>query len=98
MVTITWDNEGVRDVDNVHIGTLMNGQFFADLLLTLQKSIRDKRHGKLHDGVLRRQDNTPVHISLFAMRTVFYHGFKLLPRPPYFMNLVSSDHHLFFQI
>ena len=83
------------NVDYLHICTAMSGQFYADLLLMLQESIKDKRQGQCRRGVARRQDNTPVHINQFDMHTVCDHGFKWLPRPPYFMDLVPSDFFLF---
>ena len=78
-------------MDYLHIGTAMSGQLYADLLLMLQESIKDERQGKLHQ-LLRRYDNTPVHIHQLTMHTVGDHGFKLRSRPPYFMDLVPSDY------
>ena len=83
------------NVDNLHIGTAMSGQFYADLLLVLQETIKDERQVKRRRGVLQWHDNSPIHINLFAMHTVYDHGFKLLQRSPQFIGLVRSDYVLF---
>ena len=83
------------NVDYLNIVTPMSGKFYADLLLMLQESIKNERQGKLRRGIIRRQDNTPVHINQFVMHTVCDHGLKLLSCPSYFMELVHSDYILF---
>jgi len=41
--------------------------------------------------VLLHNDNVPVHTSHVSMVAVHECGFKLLPQPPYFAALASSD-------
>ena len=39
------------NVDYLHIGMAMSGQFYADLLLVLQESIKDECKGKRRCGI-----------------------------------------------
>ena len=98
MATVFWDTDGVIHIDYLPRGTTMNGQYYADLLVRLRESIKEKRRGKIRRGVLLQQDNGPVHSSKVAMQSVRDCGFELLPHPPYSPDLAPSDFFLFFHI
>ena len=95
MATVFWDTDGVIHIDYLPRGTTMNGQYYADLLVRLRESIKEKRRGKIRRGVLLQQDNAPVHSSKVAMQSVRDCGFELLPNPPYSPDLAPSDFFLF---
>ena len=95
MATVFWDTDGVIHIDYLPRGTTMNGQYYADLLVRLRESIKEKRRGKIRRGVLLQQDNAPVHSSKVAMQSVRDCGFELLPHPPYSPDLAPSDFFLF---
>ena len=95
MATVFWDTDGVIHIDYLPRGTTMNGQYYADLLVRLRESIKEKRRGKIRRGVLLQQDNAPVHSSKLAMQSVRDCGFELLPHPPYSPDLAPSDFFLF---
>ena len=95
MATVFWDTDGVIHIDYLPRGTTMNGQYYADLLVRLRESIKEKRRGKIRRGVLLQQDNAPVHSSKVAMQSVRDCGFELPPHPPYSPDLAPSDFFLF---
>ena len=95
MATVFWDTDGVIHIDYLPRGTTMNGQYYADLLVRLRESIKEKRRSKIRRGVLLQQDNAPVHSSKVAMQSVRDCGFELLPHPPYSPDLAPSDFFLF---
>ena len=95
MATVFWDTDGVIHIDYLPRGTTMNGQYYADLLVRLRESIKEKRRGKIRRGVLLQQDNAPVHSSKVAMQSVRDCEFELLPHPPYSPDLAPSDFFLF---
>ena len=95
MATVFWDTDGVIHIDYLPRGTTMNGQYYADLLVRLRESIKEKRRGKIRRGVLLQQDNAPVHSSKVAMQSVRDCGFELLPHPPYSPDRAPSDFFLF---
>ena len=95
MASVFWDTDGVIHINYLPRGTTMNGQYYADLLVRLRESIKEKRRGKIRRGVLLQQDNAPVHSSKVAMQSVRDCGFELLPHPPYSPDLAPSDFFLF---
>ena len=95
MATVFWDTDGVIHIVYLPRGTTMNGQYYADLLVRLRESIKEKRRGKIRRGVLLQQDNAPVHSSKVATQSVRDCGFELLPHPPYSPDLATSDFFLF---
>ena len=98
MATVFWDAEGVIHIDYLPRGTTMNMAYYANLLVELRESIKQKRRGKLRRGVLLQQDNAPVHTSQVAMQAVRDCGFELLPHPPYSPDLAPSDYYLFSEL
>ena len=60
MATIFWDSKGVVHIDYLPHGTTMNGEYYANLLKQVRKSIKEKRRVKICRGILLHQDNAPV--------------------------------------
>ena len=61
----------------------------------MRDAIKDKRRGKLRNGVLLLHDNTPSHSSRVAVASVKQCGFELLSHPSYSPDLAPSDFYLF---
>ena len=98
MATVSWDAEGVIHIDYLPRGTTMNGAYYANLLVELRESIKQKRRGKLRRGVLLQQDNAPVHTSQVAMLSVRDGEVEVLPHPPYPADLAPSNYYLFSEL
>ena len=97
MVSVFWDSEGVLLTDYLEKGKTVTGMYYAGLIRKLRevRLIKEKRRGKLTQGVLLHHDNTPAHTSHVAMVTIHDCGFELLSHPPYSPDLAPSDFHLF---
>ena len=52
------------------------GVYYANLLDQLRTAIREKRRGKLSNGVLLQQDNARVHTCKVAMDAVERNGYE----------------------
>lgn len=95
MATIFWDAKGILLIDYLPTKTTMNGQYYANLMQELRKTIRQKRRGMLTRGVLILHDNAPVHKSRVAQAAIRDCGFEQLNHPPYSPDLAPSDYFLF---
>lgn len=95
MASVFWDSEGVLMIDYLERGTTVTGVYYAELIRKLRKTIKEKRRGKLAQGVLLHHDNAPAHTSHVAMAAIHECGFELLCHPPYSPDLAPSDFHLF---
>ena len=98
MATIFWDAKGILLIDYMPPKTTINGQYYANLMKELRKSIRQKRRGMLTRGVLLLHDNAPVHKSRVAQASIRECGFEQLNHPPYSPDLAPSDYFLFRQM
>jgi len=95
MVSVFWDSEGVLLTDYLEKGKTVTGTYYAGLIHKLREVIKEKRRGKLTQGVLLHHDNAPAHTSHVATATIHKCGFELLSHPPYSPDLAPSDFHLF---
>ena len=95
MMTIFWDSDGVLLTDYLSHGTTINGPYYASLLERLRSAIKEKRRGKLTQGVLLLHDNAPVHKSNIAQAAIRQAGFTELNHPAYSPDIAPSDYYLF---
>ncbi|UYV63656.1 hypothetical protein LAZ67_2005198 [Cordylochernes scorpioides] len=74
----------------------MNSDLYCDILVNkLKPGIRNKRRGKLSEGVLFLHDNARPHTSCKTVSTIIKLGFEVLEHPAYSPDLAPSDY-LFF--
>ena len=64
------------------------------MIRKLREIIKEKRRGKLRQGVVFHQDNAPAHTITVTMATFRESGFKLSPHPSCSPVLAPSDFHL----
>ena len=95
MATVLWDSKGVLMVDHKPAGISITGAYYADLMKQLRTAIKEKRRGKLSQGVLLLHDNAPVHKSRIAQAAIRECKFEQLNHPPYSPDLAPSDFYLF---
>ena len=95
MATVFWDPKGVLMVDYKPAGKSITGAYYADLMKHLRTAIKEKRRGKLSQGVLLLHDNAPVHKSRIAQTAIRECKFEQLNHPPYSPDLVPSDYYLY---
>ena len=82
-------------VDYLEEGCMINGANYTEELRRLRQAIVKKRRGKLTQGVLLVQDNASAHTSQAAIAAATKCSFKVLPHPPYSLELAPLDNHLF---
>jgi len=92
---MVWDSEGVLMIDYLERGKTVTSIYYAELLRKLRAAIKNRRCGKLHQGVLLHHDNAPAHTSAVAMTAIRECGFELLNHQPYSTDLALSDFHVF---
>ena len=63
MLSVFWDSESVLLTDYLEKGKTVTGTYYAGLIHKLCAVIKEKRRGKLTQGVLLHHDNAPVHTS-----------------------------------
>ena len=95
MASVFWDSEGVLMIDYLERSKTVTGVYFVELILKLCEKIKEKRRGKLTQGVLLQHDNAPAHTFDVAMVAIHACSFELLCHPPYSPDLAPSDFHLF---
>jgi len=95
LTSVFWDSKGVLMIDYLERGKTVTGVYYAELIQKLRSAIKEKRRGKLSDGVLLHHDNAPAHTSAVVMATIRACGFELLSHPPYSADLAPSDYHVF---
>ena len=72
--TVLWDGQGVIILDFLAKKSTITGAYYANLLDHLRTAIREKRRGKLSNGILLQQDNARVHTCKIAMNAVELNG------------------------
>jgi hypothetical protein len=62
----------------------------------MKETLKDKRRGKVSNGVLFLHDNATAHRALATQKKVVYLGFQCLDHPlyEYSPDLAPSDYHL----
>ena len=95
MATVFWDKDGILMIDYLQRGNTINSDYYCDLLYRLKDAIKEKRRGKLRNGVLFLQDNAPAHKAHQTMDVLQQLGFQCLDHPPYSPDLAPSDYFLF---
>ena len=90
MTSVFWDAKGILFTDYLQKGRPINGEYCADLLKQLRKTIKAKRPGKLTKGVLFHQDNALAYKSVVAMATVHDCGLTLFDHPQYLQDLLRQ--------
>ena len=91
MASVFWDSEGSLMIDYLERGKTITGVYYAQLIRKLREVIKEKRRGKLRQGVVFHQDNAPAHTSTVATAAIRECCFE----PPYSPDLAPSDFHMF---
>lgn len=95
MASVFWDAKGILLIDYLQKGKTITGEYYSNLLTSLDKKIREKRPGLQKKKIIFHQDNAPAHKSVLAMGKLRDLKYELLEHPPYSPDLAPSDFHLF---
>jgi len=82
-------------IDYLPKGQTINAEYYSSLLVLLKDILKEKRRGKVTNGVLFLHDNAPAHRTFATQKKLAYLGFQCLDHPPYSPDLAPSDYHLF---
>jgi len=94
VASIFWDQDGILHIDYLPKGQTVNAEYYSSLLVQLKDILKEKRRGKVTNGVLFLH-NAPSHGALATQKKLAYLGFHCLDHPPYFPDVAPSDYHLF---
>ena len=94
-VIVFWDAQGIILIDYLQKGQTNTEKCYATLPSRLHEKLRTERSKLAYRKILFHQDNAPAHTSVVSMAKVHELRFKLLPRPPYSLDLAPSDFFLF---
>jgi len=94
-VSIVWNQDGIHLIDYLLKGQTINAESCSSLLVQLKDILKEKRRGKVTNGVLFLHGNAPAHRAFATQKKLVYLGFQCLDHPPYSPDLAPSDYHLF---
>jgi histone-lysine N-methyltransferase SETMAR len=95
MLTVFVDIHGLLLLEWMPVGATINTQRYCDTLQNLRRAIKNKRPGKLTQGVLILHDNARLHAAHATRNTLRCFGFGVLDHPPYSPDLSPCDYHVF---
>lgn len=93
--TVFFDHEGVLLCDFLSKGTTMNALRYVEVLEKLRYNIRNRRRGKLSQGLFLLHDNAPAHTAKMVKAAIQPTGLAELNHPPYSPDLAPCDFFLF---
>jgi len=76
LASIFWDQDGILLIDYVPKGQTINAENYSSLLVQLKDILKEKRRGKVTNGVLFLHDNAPAHQALATQKKLAYLGFQ----------------------
>jgi len=92
LASIFWDQDGVLLIDYLPKGQTINSEYYSFLLVQLKDILKEKRRGKVTNGVLFLH-NAPAHRALATQKKLAYVGFQCLDHPPSSPDLAPSNYH-----
>lgn len=95
LATFFWDCKGIVMIDFLEKGSTINSEYYSFLLIKVKEKLKQKRPGKLRNGIQFLQDNAPAHTALQTLNTIQDIGFQVLEHPAYSPDLAPSDYFLF---
>ena len=94
MATIFWDSHRIIIIFYLQKGKTVTGEYYSSLLDRFDPTVKEKRPHLAKKSAFPPQ-NTPSHTSAISMAKLFYLRYEILPHPPCFPDLSSSDYFLF---
>lgn len=87
LLPVFWDAQGIILTDYLQKRQSITGAYYAQLISKLRDDLKEKRRGKLRNGVLFHQDNASSHTFCIAMAAIYQSGFELVDHPEYSPDL-----------
>jgi histone-lysine N-methyltransferase SETMAR len=93
-----WHFQGVLLASFQNRGENVSCASYCEVLLKLRDAVRRKRPGQLARGVLLHHDNARPHTVQATEERIQELQWGILEHPPYSLDFVPSDFHLFGQL
>ena len=93
--TVFWERYGVLLLDYCPNGQTINAQVYFNTLQRLRRAIQNKCRGLLSSGVVLLHDNACPHTAWQTTALLQQFRCDIMDHPPYSLDLVPSDYHLF---
>jgi len=90
-MTVFWDSRGPILIDFLSGGKNFNNEYYCVILEQLREKIKEKRRGRVLNGILLQQDNSSSHTAMTTTTKSNQLGCKILPHPPYSPDLALSN-------
>jgi hypothetical protein len=99
MIIVSFDMMGTVHHEFVPPNTMVDNDFYCDVLRHLRENVRRKRPElwRNHNWLLH-QDNMPTHTSLKTIEFVTNNNMVIIPHPPYSLDLSLCDFTLFLKL
>lgn len=98
MATVFFDWEGVVYTEFMPKGTTINAASYCQTLQKLRTAIKQRRRGRLSEGVILLHDNATPHTANQTKQLLQKFKWEVWPHPPYSPDLSPCDYHLFGKI
>ena len=95
LASIFWDQDGILLIHYLPKDQTINAEYYSSLLVQLKDILKEKRRGRVTKGILFLHDIAPTHRAFATHKKLAYLGFQCFDHPPYCLDLVPSDYHLF---
>ena len=82
-------------IDYLEKSKIVTGLYSAELLGRFDTKLQKKRPHLAKKKGLFHHDNAPAYTSVVATAKLVELGYKLLPHPPYSLDLTTCDFYLF---
>jgi hypothetical protein len=96
MLIVFFDVKGIAHCEFVPPNTMVNYDFYCDILRCLRENVRPKRPELWrHHKWLLHHHNVPAHMSMKTTASVTNNNMVTVPHPPYLPDIASCDFALF---
>jgi len=82
LASIFWDQDGILLIDYLPKGQTINAEYYSSPLVQLKDILKEKRRGKVTNGVLFLHKNAPAHQAPATQKKLAYLGFQCLDHNP----------------
>ena len=78
LASIFWDQDGILLIDYLPKRRTINAEYYSSLLVPVKDILKEKRRGKVTNGVLFLHDNAPAHRAPATQKKLACLGFQCL--------------------
>lgn len=95
LLTFFFDRQGPLLIEFAKRGETINGARYCATMNRLRVAIKNKRRGRLSNGVILLHDNARPHVADVVKTQLLQFKWETLTHPPYSPDLSPCDFHIF---